>query len=148
MLILVGGPLVALRVELPDALSTVFELCVGAMLIYLGVRGLREARQKTTPGHGHDHARARRPFAIGMMHGLAGSGALAALMAIGSPSTTDAITCLALYAFGTVFGMVGLALLAGPLLARAGRFGPALCRVSAIVSIGVGVAWTIRTLVS
>ena len=157
MLLFVAGPLVVLRVELPDLLATILELCVGAMLVYLGVRGLRETRKGL---HAHRSAhdderatplivRARRPFAIGIMHGLAGSGALAALIALGSPTIAAGLACLALYAFGTVIGMVALAAAAGPMLARAGRLpkvAPFIARAAAILSIVVGVAWVARTL--
>jgi threonine/homoserine/homoserine lactone efflux protein len=151
MLVLVGGSLVVLRVELPDALTTVLELCVGAMLVYLGLRAFGDSRRVM-----HVHApaaplviRGRRPFAIGILHGLAGSGALAALIAIGSPSMASGLTCLALYAFGTVLGMVTLAALAGPLLARVGRlpkFASGAARVAGVASIVVGIAWVARTL--
>ncbi len=151
MLIFVAGPLVALRVELPDLLSTILEVCVGAMLVYLGVRTLRGVR---TPAAAASHAaplhvRGRRPFVIGVMHGLAGSGALAALIALGSPTVTAGLACLALYAFGTVFGMVALAVAAGPVLAKAGRLpkvAPILSQVAGAVSIVVGVVWVARTL--
>lgn len=153
MLVFASGPLVALRVKLPDPITTVLELLVGAMLVYLGIRTLRDSK--------HDHpspsfdpsapalARARRPFAIGLMHGLAGSGALAALIALASPTVMGGLICLALYAVGTVLGMVALALLAGPVLARAGRFprvAPVLCRTAGVMSIVVGVVWAFRTL--
>lgn len=153
MLVLVGGPLVVLRVELPGPLTTALELCVGVMLVWLGVRSLRES------GHAHSHpisdptaslmARGRRPFAIGLMHGLAGSGALAALIALTMPTVTGGLMCLALYSAGTVLGMVALALLAGPVLARAGklpRVAPLLGRVAGVASIVVGVVWAIRTI--
>jgi cytochrome c biogenesis protein CcdA len=124
------------------------------MLVYLGVRSLREA------GHDHSHSsgidpsaslltRGRRPFAIGLMHGLAGSGALAALIALAMPTVMGGLLCLALYSVGTVLGMVALALLAGPLLARAGRLprvAPVLARVAGVASIVVGVVWAIRTI--
>ncbi|MBX3232401.1 MAG: sulfite exporter TauE/SafE family protein [Labilithrix sp.] len=151
MLVLVGGPLVVLGVELPDRVTTVLELLVGAMLVYLGLRTLRESK--------HDHPavdpkasaleRGKRPFAIGVMHGLAGSGALAALIALAAPTVTAGLMSLALYAAGTVLGMVALALLAGPVLARAGklpRLAPLLCRVAGVMSIVVGVVWAVRTL--
>ena len=150
MLCLVAGPLVALRVELPDRLAMGLELVVGAMLVLLGIRTLRQH------GHAHSHAhdaplltRGRRPFVIGIVHGLAGSGALAALIALGAPTVTTGLACLGLYAFGTILGMVALAALAGPMFAHAGRF-PALAanltKVAGIASILMGVAWTVRTL--
>jgi threonine/homoserine/homoserine lactone efflux protein len=155
MLILVAGPLVLLRVELPGLLTTILELCVGAMLVYLGLRTLKGGSQHT---HGAAeerssapiHVRGRRPFAIGIVHGLAGSGALAALIALGAPTVAAGLACLALYAFGTVLGMVGLAAAAGPMLARAGRFpkiAEVMTRVAGVTSIVVGVVWAIRTLV-
>ena len=151
MLIFVAGPLVALRVELPGLLSTILELCVGAMLVYLGVRTLRGVGRTavTEPAAAPLHVRGRRPFAIGVMHGLAGSGALAALIALGAPTVASGLACLALYAFGTVIGMVALAAAAGPVLARAGRLptiAPILARVAGAVSIVVGVVWVARTL--
>lgn len=154
MLLLVAGALVVLRVELPGLLTTILELCVGAMLVYLGFRTLGDAK-KSALGHPvHDHTmplsvRGRRPFAIGVMHGLAGSGALAALIAIGSPTIASGLGCLALYSFGTVVGMVALAAIAGPLLARAGRLpqiASSMARLAGVASIIVGVAWVARTL--
>ena len=153
MLVLVGGPLVALRVELPGPVTTVLELGVGAMLVYLGYRTLRESRHDhPVPSYDPDASvvsRGKRPFVIGLMHGLAGSGALAALIALAMPTVTGGLMCLALYSFGTVLGMVALALLAGPVLARAGRLpriAPTLTRIAGVMSIVVGVVWAIRTI--
>jgi threonine/homoserine/homoserine lactone efflux protein len=154
MLIFVAGPLVVLRVELPGLLTTVLELCVGAMLVYLGVRTLRAPRSSSPRAADSKanvplHVRGRRPFAIGVIHGLAGSGALAALIALGAPTVATGLACLTLYAFGTVLGMVALAAAAGPMLARAGRLpkvADVVARVAGVASILVGVAWAVRTL--
>jgi threonine/homoserine/homoserine lactone efflux protein len=152
MLLFVAGSLVALRVELPEVLTTILELCVGAMLVYLGVRTLRDRHAASHPIHDHRHSlvvRGRRPFAIGIVHGLAGSGALAAIIALGSPSVASGLTCLALYAFGTVVGMVALAAAAGPLLARATRLpqiAAGAARLAGVASIIVGALWVARTL--
>lgn len=150
MLLFVAGPLVALRVELPEAVTTVLELCVGAMLVYLGVRALRvRTAPEPAPERAPLHVRGRRPFAIGVVHGLAGSGALAALIALGAPTVTTGLTCLALYAFGTVLGMVALATAAGPMLARVGRLpkvATGLATAAGIASIAVGLGWTVCTL--
>jgi high-affinity nickel-transport protein len=151
MLLFVAGPLVALRLELPEALTTALELCAGAMLVYLGVRALRAApaAAKAAPSHAPLHLRGRRPFAIGIVHGLAGSGALAALIALGAPTIAAGLACVALYAVGTVLGMVALATAAGPMLARAGRLPRAanvLATTAGIASIVVGVGWAVSTL--
>ncbi|MBX3263529.1 MAG: hypothetical protein KF782_27910 [Labilithrix sp.] len=152
MLVFVAGPLVVLRVEVPDLLTTVLEVCVGAMLVYLGVRTLRSQKIAGAPAEAAAqplHVRGRRPFVIGVMHGLAGSGALAALIALGAPTVATGIVCLTLYAFGTVVGMVALAAAAGPVLARAGRLprvATVVAQVAGVASILVGVAWVARTL--
>ena len=151
MLLFVVGPLVLLRIELPALLTTLLELGVGAMLVYLGVRTLREAKKRASHHHHRSSllVRARRPFAIGIMHGLAGSGALAALIALRSPTVATGLACLALYAFGTVIGMVALAAVAGPVLTRAGRLptvATMMVQVAGVASIVVGVAWAVCTL--
>jgi threonine/homoserine/homoserine lactone efflux protein len=152
MLIFVAGPLVILRVELPDMLTTILETCVGAMLVYLGIRTLRTTKAASTPKDTKLeplHVRGRRPFAIGVMHGLAGSGALAALVALGAPTIATGLATLALYAFGTVVGMVALAAAAGPVLARAGQLpkvAAVIAPIAGVASILVGVAWVARTL--
>lgn len=150
MLLIVSGALVVLRVELPETLTTALELCVGAMLVYLGLRTFtRPAGDPHRDPNASLVVRGRRPFAIGIMHGLAGSGALATLIALGSPTVASGLTCIALYAVGTVIGMVALAALAGPLLARAGRLpkiASNVVRVAGVASIIVGVAWVARTL--
>ncbi len=152
MLLFVAGPLVALRVELPDLLTAILEIAVGAMLVYLGVRTLRGARAAAPVDVSAPVlVRGRRPFVIGVMHGLAGSGALAALIALGAPTIATGLACLALYAFGTVLGMVALAAAAGPVLARAGRLpkvAPMLAQVAGAVSIVVGIVWVARTIAS
>lgn len=153
MLLLVAGPLVVLRVEVPDTLTTILEVGVGVMLVYLGARTLRARR--AAPPSVHDakaqplHVRGRRPFAIGVMHGLAGSGAVAVLIALGSPTIPSGIVALTLYALGTVIGMVALAAAAGPMLARVGHVPKAATVVAQIAGAGsilVGVLWVARTL--
>src|SRR5512140_2893443 len=46
MLIAVAGPLVVLRIPLPDSVATLLEIGVGLMLVYLGARTLLDARAR------------------------------------------------------------------------------------------------------
>jgi hypothetical protein len=161
IVVLLGGLLVALRAKMPDSIGSAFEIGVGVMLVALGVRALRDASKPARAGeHEHAHAEssraaqlfsgARRPFAIGVVHGLAGSGALAAVFAVGAPSTAAALAGLILYAMGTTIGMSLLAGAAGPILARAGRrpnVASAVIRCAGAFSIVVGLAWTVRSIV-
>ena len=165
MLVVAGGALALLRTELPETASDALELVVAVILIALGARGLVQAARSSRSGeifththagdaHAHAGARdhvhvsswtlARLPFVVGLVHGLAGSGALAALVASHVDSRTFAIGFIAIYAFGAAVGMATLAGVLGfPLarLARTPRFVPVLVGVSAVASLIVGVAW-------
>jgi high-affinity nickel-transport protein len=165
MLVLVGGLLAAFRAQLPPQVTDVLELVVAAALVALGVRGLRQAASVMRVGdarphrHGdlehvhagpsdHVHVRgssfARLPFVVGLVHGLAGSGALAALVAAHVSSAAYALAFVAIYALGAAAGMAALAGLLGipfARLARSPRAVAALVGTSALASLVVGVVW-------
>jgi hypothetical protein len=146
MLVLVAGPLLLLGLRVPERIAVVLELVVGAMLIYLGTRSVRPEPASRAPRH-----ESARPFAIGIVHGLAGSGALAGMLALAAPTVAAGLACLSLYAFGTILGMVALAAMASPLFAGASRL-PGLARLlvrgTGALSIAMGVAWIGATLLS
>ena len=140
-LVVVGALLVVLRKEMPAAVSDVFELAVAFMLIGLGVRAIVQAVRQGADGpatlhrHGrlvHSHAGvpahlhvgnwtlARRPLLIGAVHGLAGSGALTALVLATLPTTAAQISYMALFGLGSTAGMAALSGLLGWPLARLG----------------------------
>lgn len=153
-LILVGGLLVLLRAEMPERVAVAFELLVAFMLIALGARavilaiggGLGPSALHrhgwfvhTHPGvAAHIHVGswtfARRPLLIGAVHGLAGSGALTALVLTTLPSTTARLVYMALFGLGSTVGMALLSGLLGWPLARLG----AHHRVSRGISLLVG----------
>ena len=165
MLVVVGGALALLRAELPTVTSDGLELVVAVVLVALGVRGLVQAKRLGRVGdaishaHGelaHTHAGprdhvhvnkwtlARLPFVVGLVHGLAGSGALAALVASHVSTPAFAMGFITIYAVGAAVGMATLAgVLGWPLarLARSPRAMPILVGVSAAASLVVGVAW-------
>jgi high-affinity nickel permease len=165
MLVMAGGALALLRAELSPRVSDSLELVVAVVLIGLGLRGLRQASRASQHGarflhaHGtieHAHAgvidhvhvsgwtMARLPFVVGLVHGLAGSGALAALVALHVGSSAFALSFIGIYAVGAACGMAALAgLLGWPLarLARAPRATPLLVGVSASASLVVGIVW-------
>src|SRR5262249_50389378 len=108
-LVAVGGVLLVLRAEMPASVSNLFELGVAVMLIGLGARAVYQAAKQGEDGpvHVHHHGRvvhthhtgaphihigawtlARRPLLVGAVHGLAGSGALTALVLATLPSAT------------------------------------------------------------
>src|SRR5262249_15542097 len=87
---------------------------------------------------------ARRPLLVGAVHGLAGSGALTALVLATLPSTAAQLTYMGLFGLGSTLGMAALSGVLGWPLARAGanRTVARLLSVTVgLVSVGLGVAW-------
>jgi hypothetical protein len=164
-LVIVGALLVVLRAEMPTRVSDLFELLVAVMLVGLGLRAVLLAMRQGPIGparehhHGrlvHNHAGAtphvhvgrwtlaRRPLLVGAVHGLAGSGALTALVLATLSSTTARIAYMALFGFGSTLGMAVLSGLLGWPIARLGA-NRTLVRGLSIavgcVSIALGVVW-------
>jgi hypothetical protein len=161
-LLVVGCALIIARTELPETGVAALELAVAGMLNVLGARNLWRAGQSGGPvllhrhgGHTHAHAAddqghihvvgrafSIRPLVIGLIHGLAGSGGLAALAAARMPSTATALAYIALFGAGSVAGM---ALVSGAFGATLGRLlrGRARLLVAATgaVSVACGIAW-------
>src|SRR5207249_6143949 len=124
--------IIAFGVRLPERFWPAAELLVAALLVLLGslviwryVRGRwhMHVHQHTAaaphfhlhshaadPNHGHAHATvdARRSLGFGVAHGLAGSGAIAALLVAAVPDTMSRLGYFAAFSAGTVVRMVGL----------------------------------------
>jgi hypothetical protein len=135
------------------------------MLIALGLRAIYlAARQGTTgPERPHHHGRtlhvhhasaphihfgswtlARRPLLVGAVHGLAGSGALTALVLTTLPSTSARLAYLGLFGLGSTLGMAALSGVLGWPLARAGarrNVARAVSFLVGCVSTLLGLAW-------
>ena len=138
----VGGALVAFGVSLPPRLGLSLELVVALMLIALGAAGLRSAKP---PPH-HPPARLRdgglRSLVVGLVHGLAGSTAMALLVASTVESAAAGIAYLGVLSLGTLAGMVALSVsFAAPLRAssRKWRAVPAaVARLAGAASVCLG----------
>ncbi len=135
------------------------------MLVGLGVRAILVAMRQGPigPAREHHHGRlvhnhpgatphvhvgkwtlARRPLLVGAVHGLAGSGALTALVLATLSSTTARITYMALFGFGSTMGMAALSGLLGWPIARMGANETLIRAMSLVVgcvSIALGVFW-------
>jgi len=143
-----GALLVLLRADMPGGASDLFELCVVMLLIGFGVRALYQGASGRVARRTHSHGVrgmsspgpesrwrvARRPFIVGAVHGLAGSGAITALVVTALPSTLTRISYLALFGIGTTVGMALLSGLLGWPLARLGSDQ----RAARALSLGVG----------
>lgn len=155
-LVIVGTALVLLRADLPSGVAELFEFAVALMMIALGVRAIGMATQHRAGAHVHPHDAAsvaqrpppakgrtlsRRPLMYGIVHGLAGSGALTALVVTTLPSTAARLTYLAVFGLGSTLGMAVLSGMLGWPIARMGRRHAATRGISLLVgcvSAGLG----------
>src|SRR2546426_2795419 len=161
--------ILVLGLQLPPQLWPAAELLVAALLVLLGsVVIWRYARGRwhmhahshsgaAEPhvhlhshahevGHAHGHARpdARRSLGFGIAHGLAGSGAIAALLVAAAPDTTSRLMYFATFGGGTILGMLLVSLTLGSAVrlaaARRARWATILHLASATASVLVGIA--------
>jgi high-affinity nickel-transport protein len=164
-LLVVGIALVVLRAEMPASVSDMFECVVALMLIALGTRAILQAVRQGPDGPMHIHRHggvvhshngssghvhigswtlARRPLFVGAIHGLAGSGALTALVLTTLPTTAARLSYMALFGLGSTVSMAVLSGLLGWPLARLGAHQAVVRSVTFLVgflSTGFGFYW-------
>jgi hypothetical protein len=164
-LVVVGAVLIFLRAEMSTRVAEAFEFCVALMLVGLGWRTIYQAASQglAGPTHVHQHGPvvhthpgvpahvhigrwtlARRPLLVGAVHGLAGSGALTALVLTTLPTTAERLTYISLFGLGSTCGMAALSGVLGWPLARLGAHQGLARGISALVgclSIALGIAW-------
>jgi high-affinity nickel-transport protein len=168
-LLAVGGSLALVEAQMPARAALAFEVLVGVMVVGLGLRALKRSLAEgragavTTHAHAgvaHTHAAsghhlhvsgwtlATRPLLVGLVHGLAGSGALTALVLAELPSAGARLSYIVLFGLGSVVGMALLTGLAGVSLmrvARAPRAGAAMLGAAGLMSIGLGAFWALSS---
>lgn len=145
MLLLIGLPLIAFKSELPAWLESGAEKAVGVVILVLAARVIwkwvrgdyRLGRHRhgaesdvdpgahrhlhKGPGPDHSHAQVRTPqqaFGIGLLHGLAGTGAVVLLLIAALPSQLEAAAALAVFAPMSIVSMAALTGAFGWILTR------------------------------
>ncbi|HJQ67570.1 MAG TPA: sulfite exporter TauE/SafE family protein [Blastocatellia bacterium] len=149
-LLIIGLVVILLRSSIPDRVALWMEMCVAVMLIALGVNVLwRVARDRGIKVHTHAHAHdgkpahqhvhfhshsshdhrhkilrlGRRPFVVGMVHGVAGSAALTLGVLATIPSITVGLIYIAVFGLGSIGGMLLMSAVVGaPFAITARRF--------------------------
>lgn len=155
-ILLLGGALAVSGLHLPERFAPFMERGVGAMLVVLGLMAFWRSRRLHGHWHEHDggphwhlhgHARTaehdhdhRALLGIGMMHGLAGTGALAVLVSATVPSAPHAIAFLAAFALGTIVAMGLFSAAAGWALSAASHRSAVIARGAALIAAAASVA--------
>lgn len=104
----VGLGIVLFDLKVPASFDQTVEVLIATTLLLLGAQQLiRSSRKETESGPSHP----ARSIALGSMHGLAGSAAIALLALSTIGSRGQALLYLALFGVGTVLGMAVITLL-------------------------------------
>ena len=154
-LLLVTVLVLAFEVTLSPQFAILAESIVAVMLIVLGADLLRKAGVtgiSNVPLHSVQASAscARKPFLIGVVHGLAGSAALMLVVVATMPSTLHGLVYVAVFGLGTIGGMCAMSVLMGLPLALGGQrvetFSENIKIVAGLLSIGFGIAlaWLIH----
>jgi hypothetical protein len=143
-----GGALILTGTVVPRPVALVLDLAVAVMLVGLGIAAFARSRRETARAHAHDHVHARRPLAVGLLHGASGTAALTLLVAATIASRSAAIAFVGMFALASILGMtLAAALLALSLRGAVGR-APGLAAgarvLAGIASVAAGafVGWT------
>ena len=117
----IGLLLISVRQALPiEAISAYSERIVGVALLLVGVWGFARARAPKK----HAHPVAGASFAMGALHGLAGSSHLfGVLPALALPTQLAAVAYLGGFGVGAVLAMTAFSALVGAVAMRATRRG-------------------------
>lgn len=178
-LLAAGAAVILLRVEISPRMANLAELCAAMMLIALGVDALRKVAQgghlhlhahrhggrlhmhphvheRPAAEHGDAHqgwhhggSPHRRPFLVGIVHGLAGSAAVMLVILAGLPSPRLGFAYIVAFGAGSVGGMSCMSALVGlPAALTANRFHRAHLFVRAAagiasLAIGIGMAYDV-----
>jgi nitrile hydratase accessory protein len=159
-LLIAGATLVLLQSEMPRVASDVFELGVVLLLLAFGVRAIHLSALQGAPARPHTHARpgrskgarwtsGRRPFLVGAVHGLAGSGTLTAFVTTMLPSIAAQLSYLLLFGVGSTMGMAVLSGVIGWNIARLGHHRSIVRGLSLAIgslSTALGLSWAVSLL--
>ena len=164
---LVGCAIILFNIVIPIRLGLAMELSVGVMLILLGGWNLAAfTRDLPTHTHSHTHGEGEhshdddslggmdrrlrhsklyqslRPLLIGIVHGLAGSAAVALLILVTIRNTHWAIAYLLVFGVGTIAGMTVITMSIASAFHFVGQrfqaFGRRLALISGVISVGFG----------
>ncbi len=167
-LFIVGLLVIGLRVTIPPRLGSGLEMLVALMLVILGVNVLRKSfsaervhlhthshnpeththfhvheNPKQDHGHGHPFKAMRRPFIVGMVHGLAGSAALMLLVLSTIESPFGGLLYIVIFGLGSVGGMLLLSgIISLPFILTAQRFtlmNRWIRVIAGVASVGFGI---------
>lgn len=124
----VGIAIILFNIAVPPRVGLAFEFAVGLALVVVGLLNLNRPRAHanplgSTPAGGPQRIPAWRAFGVGLLHGLAGSAAVALLVLASVRDPWWAFGYLLIFGLGTMLGMVFITVgIASPLAAGGRRW--------------------------
>ena len=100
---LVGILMIGFKLNIGENIFKNFEAGVGIMLIFLGI--YRMSKLYFPKQHNHTHSTSRAAFGVGLIHGLAGSGALVVLVISQMKTPFEGLMYILIFGLGSIFGM-------------------------------------------
>ena len=99
----VGILMIGFKLNIGENVFKNFEAGVGIMLIFLGI--YRMSKLYFPKQHNHTHNTSRAAFGVGLIHGLAGSGALVVLVISQMKTPFEGLMYILIFGLGSIFGM-------------------------------------------
>lgn len=99
----VGILMIGFKLNIGENIFKNFEAGVGIMLIFLGI--YRMSKLYFPKQHNHTHNTSRAAFGVGLIHGLAGSGALVVLVISQMKTPFEGLMYILIFGLGSIFGM-------------------------------------------
>ncbi|HEV8404531.1 MAG TPA: hypothetical protein VGQ13_01365 [Nitrososphaera sp.] len=164
-LFVAGLVVLLLAVSIPQKVSNTLEFGVGVMLVFLGattltgfnigkfMRGIFSRHKHEHPhvhedigvvhSHEHDHhdhKHGHKSLTVGMVHGMAGSGALMILVLSTISSVPLGLAYIAIFGAGSIASMTAMSTLIGLPFAKTRRYGLSLALryIAAAITLAIG----------
>jgi high-affinity nickel-transport protein len=162
-IVLIGSVIIVLGIVIPARVGLTMELSVALMLMALGIWNLGSFFQAANAiaadhaQHGHPHGsfhlhhaenesgarELTRPLLVGIVHGMAGSAAIALLVLATIHNAAWAVAYLLIFGVGTILGMVLMTSALGSAIAfgqrKALRFERGLRVATGLISLAFGI---------
>ncbi len=141
---LIGVPLVLFGIRVPASLEGAAEFLVALMLVALGARAIWSAWHRDKVVDSVAKNPALRSTSVGLIHGLAGSGAAVVLATADAPSRLVAIVFLLVFTLGSTLSMAAAAAIVSVPVRKVSSSQERVSWVlaaSGLVSVLVGLIW-------
>jgi hypothetical protein len=158
----VGAAIIVFNTAIPPRVELAMELAVALMLVVLGVFNLTGVMQSATVRFAFNDSRlpqvrrdvlqqwplVLRPLIVGIVHGLAGSAAVALFVLATIRNPLWAVAYLVVFGVGTIAGMMSMTVAIGVPLAFTGarhvQFGSQAAAASGLISVAFGFVLSYR----